>query len=237
MEVKILGTGSIYSESNCTSMIINDNLLIDLSPGTTKQLIKEKYNLKNINTILITHLHCDHILDFPILISNLKILDKQPKITVYGPKNTKNKLLSLFKVLDEDECYEFVNNNLNFIEIYNDKEFIVDNYYIKVKQVTHNETESYGYIINSLIGITGDSTYCENIKKIYQECKILICDCSVEKSDIHHMGIDSIQKLQNINNDKLIIPIHYRDKTKEKLKEINLNNVIIVNDNYKFVIE
>ena len=46
MKVKILGTGSIYSKSNCASLIIENNILIDIGPGTIKQLIKENYDLK-----------------------------------------------------------------------------------------------------------------------------------------------------------------------------------------------
>lgn len=237
MKVKILGTGSTYSESNCTSIIINNNLLIDISPGLTKQLIKEKYDLRNINTILITHLHHDHILDFPTLISNIKVLKIKHKITIYGPKNTKDKLLSLLTLLEETENYEFANNYLNFIEINNNQEINLKQYSIKVKKVSHNKIESYGFIINSILGITGDSTYCQSIEEIYKNSKIFISDCSVVKSDINHMGIDSIISLQKINDTKQIIPVHYRDETKEKLKSMNLEKVLIVDDRYQFTIE
>lgn len=236
MEVKILGTGSTYSKSNCTSIIIDNNLLIDLSPGVVKQLINENYNLSNLKTILITHLHFDHILDFPILIANIKLIKLNHKINIYGPKNTKDKLLSLLKILDENENYIFANNNFNFIEISDKQEININKYSIKVKKVNHNQIEAYGFIINSLLGITGDSTYCQSIEEIYQNSKILICDCSVVKSDINHMGIDSIISLQKINNNKLIIPVHYRDETKEVLKNMKLKNILIIDDKYKFKI-
>lgn len=63
MKVSILGTGSIYSKSTCASLIINHNILVDLGPGVIKQLLKQEYDLRRIDTILITHLHSDHILD------------------------------------------------------------------------------------------------------------------------------------------------------------------------------
>lgn len=44
MKTTILGTGSIYSKSNCASLIIDNNILIDIGPGTVKQLIKENYD-------------------------------------------------------------------------------------------------------------------------------------------------------------------------------------------------
>lgn len=237
MEVKILGTGSTYSKSNCASIIIDKNLLIDTSPGITKQLIKEKYDLTKIYTILITHLHTDHILDFPILISNIRVQNIKHKIDIYGPKGTKNKLISLLKLLDEQENCKFVNKYLNFIDISDNKEIKINNYCIKVKEVIHEDIEAYGYIINSKLGITGDSSYCKNIEEIYKKSDILICDCSVVKEDIYHIGIDSIQKLQQINNTKKIIPIHYRDETKKILKTMDLTNVNIVDDGYQFIVE
>ena len=237
MEVKILGTGSTYSKSNCTSIIIDNNLLIDLSPGVVKQLINENYNLSNLKTILITHLHFDHILDFPILIANIKLIKLNHKINIYGPKNTKDKLLSLLKILDENENYQFAENNFNFIEISEKQKININKYSIKIKKVKHNKIEAYGFIINSLLGITGDSTYCQSIEEIYQNSNILICDCSVVKSDINHMGIDSIISLQKINDTKQIIPVHYRDETKEVLKELSLKNILIIDDKYKFTLE
>ena len=85
MKVKILGTGSIYSKSNCASLIIENNILIDIGPGTIKQLIKENYDLKEIDTILLTHLHSDHILDFPTFIVNIEVLEIKHKIDIYAP--------------------------------------------------------------------------------------------------------------------------------------------------------
>ena len=99
MKVKILGTGSIYSKSNCASLIIENNILIDIGPGTIKQLIKENYDLKEIDTILLTHLHSDHILDFPTFIVNIEVLGIKHKIDIYAPKTTKEKLLTFIRLM------------------------------------------------------------------------------------------------------------------------------------------
>ena len=47
MKVKILGTGSIYSKSNCASLIIENNILIDIGPGTRKYGIIKLYQGNN----------------------------------------------------------------------------------------------------------------------------------------------------------------------------------------------
>ncbi len=237
MEITILGTGSIYSKSNCASLIIDNNILIDLGPGVVKQLLKQDYNLKNINTILITHLHSDHILDFPTFIVNVEVLGIKHKINIYSPKGTKDKFLNLVSLLYGNYFNDFINKYLNFIDIIDNKSFIVNKYVFKTKKVIHTGIDSYGFIVDSKLGITGDASLCDGVKEIFSESKVLICDCSLINGDIYHMGIDNIIKLLKNNKEKIVILTHFRDLTKEFIQNINLNNVSIVEDGYKFMLE
>lgn len=237
MKTTMLGTGSIYSKSNCASLIIDDNILIDIGPGTVKQLIKENYDLKQIDTILLTHLHSDHILDFPTYIVNIEVLGIKHKIDIYSPKGTKEKLLMLTRLMYEDYFDEFINKYLNFIEIYDNFEIKNKHHNIKVKEVFHKGIEAYGFVIDSKLGITGDSSLCDSIMYISNNSAIMICDCSQKIGDEYHMGIDNIKKLLGQNKNLQIIPTHYRDSIKEQLTKMNLENILIVDDGYKFEME
>ena len=174
MKVKILGTGSIYSKSNCASVILNDNILVDIGPGTVKQLLKENYDLKQIDNILITHLHSDHILDFPSFIVNIEVLKIKHKISIFSPKGTKEKLLSLLELVYGDYFKDFINNHVVFIEIYDNQLIDIDGNAVIVKNVNHPDIESYGFIINSQLGITGDTAMCNNVYNIFEEAQTII---------------------------------------------------------------
>ena len=50
----------------------------------------------------------------------------------------------------------------------------------------------------------------------------------------YHMGIDNIQTLMKTYDTKIIIPTHYRDNTRDKLRSLGFNNVIICEDGYQF---
>lgn len=67
-----------------------------------------------------------------------------------------------------------------------------------------------------------------------EEVEVLVCDCSLIKGDIYHMGIDNIQELLKISNKKKILLTHFRDSTREYVKKMKLNNVLIVDDGYIF---
>lgn len=237
MEVTILGTGSIYSKSNCASLIIDNNILIDLGPGTVKQLLKQNYNLKNIDTILITHLHSDHILDFPTFIVNVEALEIKNTINIYSPKGTKDKLLNLLNLMYGNYFDNFINKYLNFIDIIDNKSFTVNHHVFQTKRVTHTGIDSYGFIVDSKLGISGDASLCDGVREIFSKSKVLICDCSLINGDIYHMGIDNIIELLKNYKERKVILTHFRDSTKEFVQNMNLDNVSIVEDGYKFILE
>lgn len=237
MEITILGTGSIYSKSNCASLIIDNNILVDLGPGVVKQLLKQDYDLRKIDTILITHLHSDHILDFPTLIVNIEVLGINHKINIYSPKGTRDKFLDLLNVTYGDYFNDFANKYLNFIDIIDNKSFIVNKHMLKTKKVIHAGIESsYGFIVDNKLGITGDASLCDGVKEIFKESEISVCDCSLINGNMYHMGIDNVIELLKNNKGKTAILTHFRDKTKEVVKNMNLDDVSIVEDGYKFML-
>lgn len=236
MEVKLLGTGSIYSQRNCASLIIDRKILVDIGPGSIKQLLKEEYDIRNIEVILLTHLHSDHILDFPTFFYNIQVLNPSHKIKIIGPAKTKKKLLNLLKLMDDEVYKGFIKNYIEFIEIgKNTREFLLNEYKITVTEVKHSIL-AYGYIINNKLGITGDSLLCQGVYDIYHNSKILIADCSLVNENVNHMGYDSIKRLLNAEPDKTIIATHLRDETIKVIENETNERFKIVDDGYTFEI-
>lgn len=234
MNVKILGTGSIYSKSNCASCLIDKKILIDIGPGTIKQLLKEDYDLGKINTILITHLHADHILDFPVFIINIAERKIKHKINIFSPEGTKEKFLDLLTLMYGNYFDEFIHRYINFVNIYDNQLIGINGYVIEVKEVIHTGIESYGFIINSQLGITGDASLCEGVKEIFEKSSTLICDCSFIEGNIYHMGINDIKTLLKLNSNKKILLTHFRDETRKKIQKLNLDSIVVCWDGYSF---
>ena len=80
------------------------------------------------------------------------------------------------------------------------------------------------------IGLTGDATICEGVKNLAAQVDYLISDVTLEEGDDSHMGINNLLELLKENPNLKVIPIHMQDKTKNKLKEQNLENLIILED-------
>ena len=94
MKVYFLGTagGRPSNDRNVTSIavILNDNefILVDCGEATQHQLMKSPLKLSKLKTILITHMHGDHIFGLPGLLCTLGTERTEPLI-MYGPPGIK----------------------------------------------------------------------------------------------------------------------------------------------------
>lgn len=232
MKVTMLGTGSIYSKSNCAGILIDDNILVDIGPGVVKYLLRNNYDLSKIDTIILTHLHFDHIADLPLFLVDSKVTKIDHKINIYGPKGTEEKIINLNKLLNNRSIDRYIKDYINFIDIAKGTTFDIHNHILEVFDVLHGYIEAYAFIIDSKLGISGDSSLCENIKHLARNCEVMICDCSFEIGDDNHMGIDSVLVLKELNQQLKIIPTHYRDDAREKLRAMRLPHIHVVDDGY-----
>ena len=137
MRAIILGSGS---KGNSTLLIGNNKkILIDVGfsyPKMIKDLSEYGYSPSDIDAILITHTHKDHI-------AGLSTFTKKNHVPVY----TNNKMISeLSKTINEEDM------------IVNDDDFDIDEFNIETIHTSHDAPGSVGFIINdgnsSLVYVT-----------------------------------------------------------------------------------
>ena len=93
-EVLVLGSSSatpMYGR-HPTAQLVNFNeqfLLIDCGEGTQMQLGRFGIKINRIRTILISHLHGDHYLGLPGLISSMHLMGRNEPLHVYCPAGLK----------------------------------------------------------------------------------------------------------------------------------------------------
>jgi ribonuclease Z len=73
-------------------------LLFDCGEGTQLQLQRAGLSPQRIREIFISHLHGDHILGLPGLISTMIMLNRTKPLTIYGPSGTKEFTESTLKL-------------------------------------------------------------------------------------------------------------------------------------------
>ena len=126
MKVKVLSSGSKGNTTYIESL--NTKILVDC--GNTCKYILNKFkemgiNSKDLDAILITHTHIDHV-------KGLKVFLKKNKIPVYITKG-------MLDELDYLDNYHIIEDDILYI-----KDLVID-----VIKTSHDVSESVGYVIKS----------------------------------------------------------------------------------------
>jgi cAMP phosphodiesterase len=165
--IKVLGAnGGKSHNTHLTSLQISKNIVIDAG-----NLVNETHESPtNIDHILITHAHLDHIVDIAFLIDNTFELRKK-SLKVYGRQENLDiiqKHLLNWEVWPDFTKIQLLGSDqfaIELIPIELNTPFIIDN--IKITAIQNNHTNSSnGYIIknnNSSLLFTSDTYCCSNI--------------------------------------------------------------------------
>jgi ribonuclease Z len=99
----ILGCGAALpaSNRNPTAQILESSgrfFLIDCGEGTQSRLRENKLSFDKITHIFISHMHGDHFLGLPGLISSMQLLGRKKKLDIYGPPDLWEVLRLQFRV-------------------------------------------------------------------------------------------------------------------------------------------
>lgn len=94
-KITLLGTGAAIPtlQRGTSAQYINcqqRKILIDCGEGTQLKLRQAKIKFQNLQLILISHLHGDHILGLPGLISTMNLLGRKQKLLIIGPEGIEN---------------------------------------------------------------------------------------------------------------------------------------------------
>ena len=133
-KIIILGCGAALptSKRNPTAQILENSgrfFLIDCGEGTQSRLRENKLSFEKITHIFISHMHGDHYLGLPGLISSMQLLGRKKKLDLYGPPDLWEVLKFQFKVSKttinfelnfhpvESETILFEDKNINVLSV------------------------------------------------------------------------------------------------------------------------
>lgn len=147
LDVCLLGTAGMMPLPNryLTSLMCRhngSNLLIDCGEGTQNSIRLKGWSFKQIDTILITHFHGDHIAGLPGLLLTMGNSMRTDDLTMVGPKGLEYVVNSL-RVIARELPFD-----IKFIELKgNDEEIELNGYRINAFRLNHG-IACYGYTIN-----------------------------------------------------------------------------------------
>ena len=242
MKLTLLGTGcpSIdYKRCGSSNLIStrNTKILVDCGSGVTQRLHQSKNSSANIDALLLTHLHSDHVVDLYQLIISSWHSDRTSAWKIYGPKGTKKFVDKLFLAWRDERdlriSYEKRKSHiaLNYKVYEFKKEGFIKIKDIKIKyfEVDHKPVpHAYGfsfYNTQKKLTISGDTRPCESLITNAQNADVLLHEVFIEyemiktsklrtKKTLHnvkeyHTASNLVGKIAKLSNCKKLVLTHF----------------------------
>lgn len=239
MHLTLLGTGcpSVHHNRYGPSNLIHNNntkILVDCGSGVTQRLVQAGFNGVEIDYLLLTHLHSDHVVDFYQLIISSWHQYRKKNWNIIGPLGTTHFINSIMKSWSEERelriKYEKRDSikafNLNINEINDDNELMINDIKVQYFKVDHKPVvNSYGYnFINnqSKITISGDTKPCENLNKNAVNCDILLHEVFIEYEILPEEGKRSVETVHNVRAYHTI-----SNEVGKIAKKVNAKNLVL----------
>ena len=197
MYLTLLGTGcpSVDFKRFGPSNLISTNktkILVDCGSGVTQRLNQINLSGSDIDVLLLTHLHSDHVIDFyQLIISSWHSYRTKPWI-VYGPVSTKKFVKKIMNAWEDERelriSYEARSSIKAFKiivkEFKSEGNIKIKDLKIKYFEVDHKPVKyAYGFCFlnnKKKLTISGDTRPCENIMKYGQNSDVLLHEVFID---------------------------------------------------------
>lgn len=218
-----------------SSILIEKNdkkIVIDTGPDFRTQMLREK--IKNINAIIYTHEHKDHIAGLDD-IRAFNFNNKNKEIPLYCDIRVK-------KAIERDYYYAFIKNKflgvplIKTIKIDNNP-FSIDNIDFQPILAKHYVLPVFGYKIDNFAYLTDVKTISEKEKNKLKNLDVLVLGVIRWEEHISHLNVkEALELIEEISPKKTFFThiSHFMGKHNEVNKKLP-NNIKLAFDGQKII--
>lgn len=180
MQMTILGCAGSFPgpESACSAYLVEAEgfrLLVDFGSGSLSAL--QRYaGLKAVDAILLTHLHCDHMLDACsyVVVRRYAPDGPYPPLPVYAPAGAPERIAAAYSSDAEsvEDVYTFYGLQPG--------SFPIGPFAVTVDQVNH-PIETYGVRLEyegRVLCYSSDTAPCDSLLRLAQDADVFLCEAS-----------------------------------------------------------
>ena len=209
IKVTLLGTGvGIPQPGRSQSAILVETerpLLLDCGAGTLLRLDEAGIDVENLEDVLLTHLHLDHVSDL-LALANARYLRQLPALEVYGPAGTVAWFKTLHSAFPNLEKMEVTVHEVRPMD-----DFSVQGFDIFAEEAKHSVT-ALAYRIEAeekVLVYSGDTEPSQRIAALAEGSDLLIHECSFpEPFDVtNHTTPKRLGRL--LKNVKRVVLTHF----------------------------
>ena len=191
LKITLLGTGTpvpLIDRMGCSVLVqaANQNVLIDCGRGAAQRINQTETPLREVFTVLLTHLHYDHYIGVPDLWLTGWLYGRKIPVSVYGPTGTEAMIFNLSKAFeidvhirrDLDEKFSPEGAIITGSDVSPGFSYEQSGLRIESFEVDHHPVpDAMGYIITyqgKKVVISGDTRYMPSMSQISKDADLLI---------------------------------------------------------------
>lgn len=207
MKLTLLGTGSAFPSSDRLQTGVyletaESGLLLDCGSGVVHRLEQAGIDYRDVDSVLLTHHHLDHVADLPTLFK-ARILRDIVDFTVIGPPGTHTVCEHLFAVDDLRE-----KGNLQIEECsLEDFPRTIKGHRIRAVETTHPKT-CFAYRFGDKLVVSGDTAPNQDVFSLADGVDTLVHECSFPDgidSENHTTPSELARGLADIAVDRVVL--------------------------------
>lgn len=198
MDITLLGTGcpQVSTERYGPANLVRHNgaaLLVDCGSGTTQRLLGAGSAGRDLDAVLLTHLHSDHLVDlYQLIVSSWHQGRDRPQI-VYGPKGTKAFVEGTMAVWSSELAQRIAHEKrastraLETVvhEIEPGEVLTQGSLRVRAVEVAHQPVKhAFGFVFEAdgrKAVFSGDTAYCPALIAAAQEADVLVHECFIHR--------------------------------------------------------
>ena len=213
MEITVLGSYGPYPAPGgaCSGYLFQHEdvkILLDCGNGILSRLQQIIHRFEELDMIILTHLHSDHISDAMIL---------RYAIGINQMKGVINKSIPLYAPSDPKEDFEKLQFQNAFLlnKIEENRSFEYKGLVIEFRPMEH-PIPSYGIRIankDKKFVYSGDTSYCEAIVNLSREADLFLCEAGLLEKDMTdapaHLSAKEVGEIATKSNVKKVLLTHF----------------------------
>ena len=210
--VELLGSGNAFLPSGRlhSFLAIDKHIVVDCPPTALASLRKAGISPADIDTILITHVHGDHVFGFPFFLLERKYISDREglkELTVAGSSGVKERLTHLCNLAYPGSLEEIL-ETINWVDVPN-----VEGWTMERFEVLHDpEVDPHGWMMTNDEGWSmihsGDSGPFEDLWDRIGKCSFAVVEMGVPEwvdTEHHHKPSDITKLANKYPNTKMVI--------------------------------
>jgi ribonuclease BN (tRNA processing enzyme) len=177
----------LYSRAGIATQIILNNVLVDAGDGTLRDLLDAAYDFENLDVIIITHGHYDHMGGLHTLLGYLRMIGRKKILKILHPGACEvDTLIKGFQT-----CYKgTIPFQVDLVRVEDRKMYNINNVRIQPFFVCHAGSTAQGimpsipatgyriFLEDKIVAVTGDSCMCTALKELVSGADIAFIEAT-----------------------------------------------------------